>query len=200
MLDVVRPVRAFRRPPTPEAIRADPLGYLAADQRAQRALADMLEDLADALPDGVTRAAAARAAALLRGPARRDAALEERALFPVIETSAGGDATARRMIALAVREHRETAGRAIELAEELDELARTGRARNPESLGFMLRAFFEGARRHVDWVEAAILAPARRAMTGPDLAELGVRLARLAASADLPEWTPLVVIDGGAAR
>jgi hemerythrin-like domain-containing protein len=200
MLDVVRPVRAFRPTPTPEAIRADPLGYLAEDHRAQRALADLLEELADALPDGVTRAGAARAAAMLRGPARRDAALEEQALFPVIEARADGDATARRMIALAVREHGEAAGRAIELAEELDEIARLGFPRNPESLGLMLRAFFEGARRHLDWVDAAIVSPARRALAPPDLADLGARLARLAASPDLPAWTPLAVIEGGASR
>jgi hemerythrin-like domain-containing protein len=148
----------------------DPLAYLAHDHATQRALADLLEGVADGLPDGVDRRAAALGGHSLRMLAARRWALEEQALFPLIESRAPENAPARRAIAIARREHRETAGRAIELADELDALADSGRARNPDALGFMLRAFFDGLRRHLDWTEAAILPAAR-----DGLDDLGLR-------------------------
>jgi hemerythrin-like domain-containing protein len=137
--------------------RGDPLAYLAHDHATQRALADLLEGVADGLPDATDRRAAALGAHSLRMLAARRWALEEQALFPLIERLAPAEAPARRAIAIARREHRETAGRAIELAEELEALAATGRAPNPDALGFMLRAFFDGLRRHLDWMDAAVM-------------------------------------------
>jgi hypothetical protein len=191
MLDVDRTVALLRPSSSVETLLADPLGFVAADHRARRALADLLESLADQLPDDADETAAARAAALLRGPLARDAALEDEALFPVYAARVA-DPSAGRCVEIARREQREIAGRAIELADELDRLAEGGRARNPESLGFMLRAFFDGLRRQEDWVEAAIMSQARSALTPTDLAALGARLAALAARGALPDWSALV--------
>ncbi len=139
----------------------DPLAYLAHDHATQRALADLLESLADGLPEAVDRRAAALAAHSLRMMAARRWALEEQALFPMLESRAPAEAPVRRAIAIARREHRETAGRAIELAEELEALSQAGRVVNPDALGFMLRAFFDALRRHLDWMEVAVLPAAR---------------------------------------
>jgi hemerythrin-like domain-containing protein len=198
MLDAAEKISLFHRPPHPEAMREDPIGYLEYDHAAQRALADLLETIADGLPWEVNRAGAAFAASLLRRSAARHAALEDEALFPLLEARARDEVT-RAAIAIARREHGDAAGRAIELAEELDVLAARGAARNAESLGFMLRAFFDGHRRHLDWVEAAILPQARRVFGPEDLAELGERLADLAEGDRLRDWAGLAVIDGARA-
>jgi hypothetical protein len=60
-------------------------------------------------------------------------------------------------------------GRAIELADELEALADSGRARNPDALGFMLRAFFDGLRRHLDWMDVTIMPAARDGLDAPGL-------------------------------
>ncbi|MGF1658224.1 MAG: hemerythrin domain-containing protein [Rubrimonas sp.] len=179
-------------------MRADPFGYFDYDNRAQRALADMLEGIADSLPDEINRASAALAAGLLRSAIAHHDAIEEQALFPLIEARAPLGASLRRAVAIARREHGETIGRAIELAEELDALARTGRARNAESLGFMLRAFFDGLRRHMDWAEATIHQQARDLLTREDLVTLGIRLAAIAAREGVRERGGFAVIEGGA--
>lgn len=190
--------RIFQRPPTPETMRADPFGYCDYDNRAQRALADLLEGIADSLPDATDRASAALAAGLLRSAIARHDAIEEQGLFPLIEARAPLGTPLRRAVAIARREHGEAIGRAIELAEELDELTRTGRARNPESLGFMLRAFFDGLRRHMDWADATIYPQARELLTPEDLVTLGVRLAGIALREGFHERHGLAVIEGGA--
>lgn len=198
MLDAADKIALFQRPPHVEAIREDPLGYLDYDHGAQRALADLLETIADGLPFDVSRAGAALAASLLRRSAARHAALEDEALFPLLESRAHDEIT-RAAIAIARREHGDAAGRAIELAEELDLVATTGRARNAESLGFMLRAFFDGQRRHLDWVEAAIMPQARRVFGPHDIAQLGERLVDLAETERLRDWAGLAVIEGARA-
>ncbi len=196
MWDAAAMTRIFHDPPTPGETRADPFAYLDYDNRAQRALADLLEAIADSLPDDVDRARCALAAGLLRTAIEHHDAIEERGLFPLIEARCPPDDPLQRAIAIARREHGETIGRAIELAEELDALARSGRARNAESTGFMLRAFFDALRRHVDWAEATICAQARGLLTQDDCAELGARLAMLARNANARERSGLIVIEG----
>lgn len=174
----------------------DPLAYLAHDHATQRALADLLEGVADGLPDGVDRRAAALGAHSLRMLAARRWALEEQALFPLIESRAPEGDPARRAIAIARREHRETAGRAIELADELEALADSGRARNPDALGFMLRAFFDGLRRHLDWMDATIMPAARDGLDAPSMRRDALPLDRDALFCDRV-WRDLVGVRAG---
>lgn len=195
MLDAAEKTSLFQRPPGPDVIRDDPFGYLAYDHSAQRALADLLESLADSLPDCVNRAAAALAASMLRTAYPRHCAAEDAALFPVLERVCAEEVTLKAM-RQAAREHEDTAGQAIELAEALDALAASGRPENPESLGFMLRGFFDGLRRHLDWCEAAILPRARRLFEGRDEAELGRRLVELVQGESLRQAAGLAVIEG----
>lgn len=198
MLDTPEKAKVFQRHPDLSAMKADPFGYLDYDHSAQRALADHLEALADSLPDCVNRAAAAMAAAMLRTVHARHAEIEDRALFPMLESRCRDEVT-QRAIRIARKEHEDAAGKAIELAEALDGLAETGRAPNSESLGFMLRAFFDGLRRHLDWVDAAILPQARRALGAAERAELGVRLAALLEGRSVRGACGLAVIDGARA-
>ncbi len=188
-----------RRPWSPDAIRSDPLGFMAEDRAAQRALADLLEDLADALPAAVSRPAAALAAARLRRLAAQAPSPEETALFMLIETHAPADAAARQVVAIARREGALLAGLAIELAEALDALAHRGAAPESEALGYMMRACFDGMRRRLDWLEAVILPQARAALTPMETRDLGEHLAAIAARQSLRVRCGLAVIDGARA-
>jgi hemerythrin-like domain-containing protein len=194
MLDADQKAHVFQRPPSLDTVRSDPFYYLDYDHSAQRALADLLEDIADSLPDCVNRAAAALAAAQLRATPPRHKAIEEQALFPLLERRCD-DPAVLKALGVARREHEDSAGHAVELAEALDVLAERGYAANPESLGFMLRAFFDGLRRHMDWVEAAILPQARKLLGAEDVARFGARLAEVVASDAPLSASGLSVID-----
>ena len=196
MADITEKTRIFRRAPGPEMMREDPLAYLEYDHKAQRVLADLLESVADSLPDAVNQASAALAASLLRDSVVRRSPLEEAALFPLLEAHVPDGSPLHRAVLLARREQRECAGRAIELAEELDLLAANGRARNADALGFMLRAFFDGLRRHLDWIDIAILPHAHDALTAPDIRALGEQFARLRDPSQQGSWVGLAVIAG----
>jgi hemerythrin-like domain-containing protein len=192
MLDATEKPQLFQRPPGEAAVRADPFVLLDYDHKAQRALADLLEQIADSLPDEVNRAAAALAAKQIRTLHARHARIEDECVFPLLESRCDAEVT-RRAIAIARREHEDAEGRAIELAEELDALAATGRAINAEGLGFMLRAFFDALRRHLDWVDAAILPQAREKLSEGDRDRLAERLVTIAAGAGA---CGLAVIEG----
>jgi hemerythrin-like domain-containing protein len=194
MVDILEKTRIFRNVPDVGLMRDDPLAYLEYDHKAQRALADLLETVADSLPDKVNQASASLAASLLRDSQQRRSALEEEGLFPLIERRAADGAPLRRAILLARRDYRDCAGRAIELAEELDSLAETGQAANAEALGFMLRAFFEGLRRHLDWVDVTILSQVREALSAEDVAELGAQFVSMRSAAQLWDWAGLALV------
>lgn len=196
MVDITEKTRIFRHAPDPKSARHDPLAFLEYDHKAQRALADLLESVADSLPDAVNQASAALAASLLRDSVVRRSTLEEAALFPLIEAQMPAGSPVRRAVGLARREQRDCAGRAIELAEELDLLASRGRARNADALGFMLRAFFDGLRRHLDWIDIAILPHAREALSAVDISTLGAQFAALRDTSHRGSWVGLAVIEG----
>lgn len=187
--------RLCRRPWSPEAIRSDPFGFMAEDRAAQRALADLLEDLADALPAAASRPAAALASARLRRLAAQSPSAEEVALFSALEAHATAGA-ARQVIAIARREGALLAGLAIELAEALDTLARDGAAHESEALGYMMRACFEGMRRRIDWIEAVILPQARALLTPVETRDLGDYFASTASRLAPHARSGLAVIDG----
>lgn len=191
-----RQARACWRPWPAEAIRADPLGYLAQDRAAQRWLADQLEAVADALPLVASRAGAAADAAQLRRLVAQSQPVEEAALFALIETHANGEGACLRQIALARREAATVAGIALELADDLDMLARDGGVAQAEALGFRLRACFDALRRRLDWVEAAILPHAVALLTPPRAAALGERLAAMVEGQPARARAGFAVIDG----
>ena len=197
MLDAAQKSVDFQRPPDDAAVRADPFVLLDYDHKAQRGLADLLERIADSLPDEVSRAEAALAARQLRTLHARHAEIEDKCVFPLLESRCDGEVT-RRAIAIARREHDDAEGRAIELAEALDALVETGRAANAEGLGFMLRAFFDGLRRHLDWVDAAILPQARAKLSERDRALLAERLVAMTGAAS-ERAAGFAVIDGARA-
>lgn len=66
-------------------------------------------------------------------------------------------------------EHQVDEEHAHEIAEELDYITQTGRIRDAEMLGYMLRGFFVCQRRHIGWQNTTILPFARKSLSRDDL-------------------------------
>lgn len=120
-------------------------------------LCDRLEEIADSLPYNVDRVRCMMIASELEPFVRGVHRFEEEALFPSYRLALlahGRDAVSvERLMA----EHVEDECFAGELTESLLELGRGGAPRNAEALGFMLRGFFEGKRRHVAFEREHVL-------------------------------------------
>lgn len=136
-----------------------PIGALAAMKGAHTAklvLCDTLELIADSLPGHVDRRLCEVTARQLQDQIARYHAFEEHIVFPVYRAMSG-DAFAARTIDRLCFEHREDEDFAFELAEQLLATAR-GASGNWETLGFMLRGFFNSVRRHVAFEQEHVLA------------------------------------------
>jgi hypothetical protein len=179
-----------------DAIRHDPLGFLAFHDADLRSLGALLERIADALPFAAGGAGPMLAAARLRRCAAGPTPCEK-ALCALIEAADAADESARAVAALARREAEDGAGAAIELADALERLAQDGGCAAPEALGFMLRAGFESLRRRADWLQAVLLPAARSVTAGCDAAALGERLAAMAGPA--APRSGFAVVQGGRA-
>lgn len=124
------------------------LRWLNSAYREQLALCDALEEIADSLPGNVNRQKCIYAAKAL-GPAIRNQHLcEEAVLFPwLAERPGAGEALGDTLMRLKY-EHFEDECFAEELTDALFKLG-AGHDVNMEAIGYMLRGFFEGLRRHI---------------------------------------------------
>jgi len=180
------------------AIRHDPLGFVDYRRARMRGLAELLERIADALPQGPGPAALVLAAARLRRCAA-GGDLHESALYALAARRLAADPTARAVVAIARREAEAGAAQAIDLADALEQFAHRGRAEAPEALGFMLRGGFEGLRRREEWLGAVVLPRFSARMTQGDVARLGARLAAAAAAQPATARDGFAVVQGGRA-
>lgn len=122
----------------------------------QLALCSELEEIADSLPSSVNRQKCIYAAKALCPLMRSSHQYEEQVLFPHL---AQQNANSGPMLATLSRlrfEHFEDEGYAEELTEALFRLG-PGEPTNVEALGYMLRGFFEGVRRHIAFEKAHLL-------------------------------------------
>jgi hemerythrin-like domain-containing protein len=149
----------------------DPLALIEEDHALQLELCNLLEYLADCLPERVNGAVARSAAAILRQGLGPHLQLEEEMLFPLLRRRAGEGSTLEAIMDQLEAEHAADASFADELADELLALSEADEARNPEMLGYMLRGFFERQRRHIEWENRLLLPLARRTLTQEDLAQ-----------------------------
>lgn len=150
----------------------DPLERLYADHHGQAKLCEMLEAIADALPDGVDPQMCRQVLDELGDQLILHHRDEEEGLFPLIEKRAlPEDGIAAHLAQLSL-EHATDESFAEELREALEECARGGRPASPNTLGYMLRGFFEGYRRHLHWENMVLLPLARKRLTNDDLTHL----------------------------
>ncbi|PZO81920.1 MAG: hemerythrin domain-containing protein [Mesorhizobium amorphae] len=125
----------------------------------QLALCGELEALADSLPANVDRQRCLHLARAVCRTVTEAQAVEETVLLPAVE-AAGLAQPAMRETADRLRwEHMSDLCVAEEIREALLSLGKgEARAPAPEALGYLLRGFFEGVRRHIAF-ERELLAP-----------------------------------------
>lgn len=196
MTQPARTAGPMRRPWEAEAIRTDPLGYLAAERAGAEALAAALERIADELPCIARPAALVTAAARLRRFARILVPMEDACLLDLLEARCGLASPIGAMVGIVRRKGAVLASRSIEVADLLEENARTSAVREAESLGFMLRECFESLRQRAEWLEIAILPETEARLDEACRHALGERLAAAAGAENLGSRAGFVVLAG----
>ena len=150
----------------------DPLDVIAHEHQWQLRLCDVLEKIADDLPDNVDLMLISVVLPMLRDDLATHVRDEEEGLFPLLRKRARpGDNFEEIAQALSL-EHATDEGFAEEIVDQLELLQSGRRPENPDMLGYMLRGFFETQRRHLVWEEAVVLPLARQRLTADDLRHL----------------------------
>jgi hemerythrin-like domain-containing protein len=151
-----------------------PIDMIALEHALQLELNKALEFIADGLPDQVDRRLVGRVTDILDRGLAGHFEFEEKVLFPMLRASAGtsGDTALLAALDQLVVEHVRDEDTGLELVEELRYLAEQGRPRNAEMLGYMLRGYFEGQRRHIEWENSVVLPAARRLLGRQQLDEI----------------------------
>lgn len=121
----------------------------------QLALCDELEEIADSLPANINRQKCIYAAKALGPMIRSLHQYEETVLFPRVRQSQRGQAEDETLSRLRY-EHLEDEGYAEELTEALFKIGSNDPV-NMEAVGYMLRGFFEGLRRHIAFERSHLL-------------------------------------------
>lgn len=132
---------------------------LAAFER-QLNLCDLLEAIADSLPDRVDRQQCLTVARMIAPLIKQAHAAEEEFLFPGLS---GRHADSDAVIEKLRLEHIEDECFAEEVQYELMQIGRGQPVLQPEATGYMLRGFFEGVRRHIRHEQEllSLMTPAR---------------------------------------
>ncbi len=125
------------------ASRTEPLET---SYRHMLTLCDRLEEIADALPRIDARLCVTTADAL-EALVEKTHELEENVLFPLLVAS--GRPEMNQTVARLRQEHLFDSSAAQEVSETLRDMAGGHQALPIDAVGYLLRAFFEGMRRHV---------------------------------------------------
>jgi len=155
----------------------NPLDIIDRDHALHEQLCDSLEEIADNLPNKVDPHLCAAAAATLRAELRLHHLDEERGLFPLLAKHTEAVAGLSEIVKHLTQEHESDEGFAGELVEGLDRMAAGTPPDNPDMMGYMLRGFFEGYRRHIAWESAVVMPLARRYLDSQDLRILSQHMA-----------------------
>lgn len=156
----------------------DPIDRLEQAHAFHAGLCDMLEAIADSLPDEVDPLQCRQALTSLQIELPLHHKDEEVGLFPLLERRARPKDNLSEHLAQLSLEHATDESFADELSQELDSLSRGERPHNPNMLGYMLRGFFESYRRHLHWENTVLLPLARKRLTEADLDVLAKTMQR----------------------
>lgn len=158
--------------PSPGCWIIDPLALLDEDNALRLDLCDLLEHIADGLPDNAAPQLAQLAFAAIGRGWTNHVAFEEEALFPILRRYGSADSDLAAGLNQLAAEHANDAGLDQEIADALHGLTRGGPPRNPEMTGYLLRAHFVPMRRHVLWENAFLIPAARRLLSDDDIGTL----------------------------
>ena len=145
------------------------LQRLAREHDLQLELCVALEHIADGLPGRIDFKLLRAVIGVLENGMAGHFAFEEEVLFPLLRRNASFDPSLIAALNQLENEHVRDSDLCHELAEELKALSVHGEARNANMLAYMLRGFFEGQRRHIEWENSIVLPAARRHLTTQDL-------------------------------
>lgn len=116
----------------------------------QTGLCDALEDFADRLPDDVTADECLAFAQMVYPTVHRAHQFEENVLFPILARRQQNHAQMKITLDRLHGEHWEDEAFAEEIAQALRDFAHVADdKKNADMLGYMIRGFFEGLRRHI---------------------------------------------------
>jgi hemerythrin-like domain-containing protein len=141
------------------------------------ALCDTLEAIADSLPEAVDPELCASVLDLLKNDLPLHHKDEEEGLFPLLQQVSPSDKNVSRHLEQLSWEHSTDESLAHEIADALEKLAEGKSSENPNMLGYMLRAFFEGYRRHLHWENTVLLPLARERLSENELRQLSAIMA-----------------------
>lgn len=127
----------------------DPLVAIERAHAGLHGLCDLLEQVADSIPERIDPATCAGLGDTLLPLLRDIHQFEEDVLYPLAVHRLGATQQIRSTITRLQYEHCEDLCFAEELSEALCDLGRGKAPENPEATGYMLRGFFEALRRHI---------------------------------------------------
>lgn len=116
---------------------------------AQLDLCHELEEIADSLPAGIERQKCIHAAGVIGPLTKGIHKYEEAVLFPWIAQNVQSSPELASTLERLKLEHCEDECFAEELVDALVKLGKGDRDIHPEAVGYMLRGFFVGTRRHI---------------------------------------------------
>lgn len=157
----------------------DPIAILENEQEEYLKLCMALEEIADTLPGNVDFAKAEAAAILLRDGFACHISSQQDFLFPLLRQRTKDAEEAKAVEVLLTQleyEHAIDQGLAVEVTEALNELIENRSTVNPEMVGYLLRCFFEGYRRHSAWEKHVLFDICRNCLTAQDRIDLTLRL------------------------
>lgn len=128
----------------------DPMAGLAAAHLELLTLCDTLEGIADSLPGTLDVRLCQEAAETLVPVVTRVHRTEENVIFPAVIGNRA-DSMSSETVEHLRAEHCEDECFAEELADALSQAGRRDARIQPETLGYMLRGFFEAMRRHINF-------------------------------------------------
>jgi hemerythrin-like domain-containing protein len=159
-------------------LRRSALDLLDHEHRMQEHLCDILEKIADGLPQDTDPGLCRQAVQALRHDIPLHHRDEEAGLFPLLNKYAAKIPVLTEAIQRLEHEHDSDEALASEIIEQLEILAQGRHHGNADMLGYMLRAFFEGYRRHIHWEDAVIMPLARAHLSAADLKLLDQEMAK----------------------
>ena len=150
----------------------DPLAVILEQHDLHLSLCDLLEEIADGLPDQVHAAKCQSAIEQLSERVFRHHQFEENLFFPLLRTRAVDDSYLQASLDRLEREHRVDEGYADEVLELLHQLIGGHFRGSADAAGYMLRGLFEALRRHIAFENDFVLPRADVLLTSDDRAHL----------------------------